>query len=100
MTDDRTTLLKAWLDNQLKTYPLVDALRGRRSRRFGLGMTIPEGPFAFQSKHTTIPLTEDEEALLAFAACGITGYSLADLSYGKGQGGHMLDGLMEINETS
>ncbi|MHB8625988.1 MAG: hypothetical protein ACYDBJ_02090 [Aggregatilineales bacterium] len=86
--------LQVWLDNQLNTYTLFDALRGRRSRRFGLGMEIPEGPFAYKSLHDAVSLTEDEEALLAFAACGISGYSLADLSYGKGQGGHMLDGLI------
>jgi hypothetical protein len=41
-----------------------------------------------------LPLTETEEAALAFAACGVTGYALADLSYGRGQGGGMLAGLL------
>ena len=39
-------------------------------------------------------VTEAEEAALAFAACGVTGYALADLAYGKGQGGQMLAGLL------
>ena len=75
------------VDGGLAQYPLLDALRESRSRRFGVGMRIPSGPFAFESRHEPLPLTEDEEAALVFAACGVTGYALADLSYGRGQGG-------------
>jgi hypothetical protein len=82
------------VDEGLAGYPLLDALRGRRSRRFGMGMKIPSGPFAYESRHEPLPLTEAEEAALAFAACGVTGYALADLSYGRGQGGGMLAGLL------
>jgi len=82
------------LTQNLATYPLLDALRDRRSRRFGLGMKIEHGPFAYQSRHEPQPLSEMEEAALAFAACGITGYALADLAYGAGQGGSMLAGLV------
>ena len=32
----------------LASFPLLDALYGRRSRRFGLGMTIPGGPLAYR----------------------------------------------------
>jgi hypothetical protein len=39
------------VDGGLAGYPLLDALRGRRSRRFGMGMKIPEGPFAYESRH-------------------------------------------------
>lgn len=81
-------------DERLEQYPLLDALRGRRSRRFGLGMKIESGPFAFTSRHEPLPLTEAEEGALAFAACGVTGYALADLAYGRGQGGSMLAGLL------
>lgn len=76
-----------------QNYPLLTALRERRSRRFGLGMNIPSGPLAFQSRHKPVPLTEHEEAALAFAACGITGHALADLAYGSGQGGNIMAGL-------
>jgi hypothetical protein len=79
---------------KLGRYPLLDALRDRRSRRFGMGMKIESGPFAYESHHEPLPLTETEEAALAFAACGVTGYALADLSYGRGQGGGMLAGLL------
>jgi len=57
-------------------------------------MKIPSGPFTYTSRHAPAPLTEAEEAALAFAACGVTGYALADLAYGKGHGGQMLAGLL------
>ena len=59
-----------------------------------MGMKIEGGPFAHESHHEPLPLSETEEAALAFAACGVTGYALADLSYGRGQGGGMLAGLL------
>jgi hypothetical protein len=80
--------------NDLKKYPLFTALCERRSRRFGLGMKIPAGPLAYQSKHTPAPLTEDEEAVLVFAASGVTGHSLADLCYAPGGGGGIMAGLV------
>src|SRR5215469_14009285 len=69
---------------------LFEVLLRRRSRRVGLGMTIPAGPLQYKSPHKPVPLTDDEEAALAFAACGVTGYALADLSYGDEEGGSML----------
>jgi hypothetical protein len=78
----------------LRGYPLLQALRERRSRRFGLGMALPAGPLAYRSRHPGLPLTEGEEALLAFAACGITGPALADLAYAPGQGGTIMAGLL------
>jgi hypothetical protein len=59
-----------------------------------MGMKIERGPFAYESHQEPLPLTETEDAALAFAACGVTGYALADLSYGRGQGGGMLAGLL------
>ena len=76
----------AGFGESLAQYPLLTALRERRSRRFGLGMKIPGGPLAFQSRHQPASLTEDEEAALVFAACGITGHALADLCYAEGEG--------------
>src|SRR4029453_6456109 len=40
------------------------------------------------------PLEEEEQAFLAFAASGITGYALNDLTLGAGQGGSMMSGLV------
>ncbi|MEK6408455.1 MAG: hypothetical protein AABN34_16125 [Acidobacteriota bacterium] len=79
--------------NDLASYSLLDALRDRRSRRFGLGMKM-EGALAFESKRDPMPLTDDEEALLAFAACGVTGYALADLAFAPGQGGDIMTHLI------
>ncbi len=72
---------------QLAGYPLLDALLKRRSRRFGLGMRMASGPLAYESRHGSFPLTEEEEALLTFAAGGITGFALLDLPFAEGQGG-------------
>src|SRR6266496_696010 len=79
---------------ELAAYPLLTALRERRSRRFGLGMKIPGGPLAYQSRHRHVPLSEDEEAGLVFAACGVTGHALADLCYARGEGGNIMAGLV------
>ncbi len=78
----------------LAAFPLLTALRDRRSRRFGRGMKIPAGPLAYESKHAPAPLTEEEEAAMVFAACGITGHALADLAFAKGQGGNIMAGLV------
>ena len=80
--------------NPLEAHPLLNALRERRSRRFGLGMKIPAGPLAYKSRHQPVPLTEAEESALVFAACGITGHALADLTYAKGEGGNIMAGLV------
>ncbi len=82
------------LDEAASKMSLLDALRERRSRRFGLGMKIPAGPLAFESRHKPKPLTEAEEAALVFAACGITGHALADLNYAKDGGGSIMAGLV------
>ena len=74
------------------SYPLFDALRDRRSRRFGMGMKLGD-PTPFESDRAPVPLTEDERAMLAFAACGITGPALNDLSLGVAEGGGMMAGI-------
>lgn len=74
----------ARLGDVLLRYPLLDALIERRSRRFGRGMRLNGGPLAYTSRHTPRPLTLQEEAALAFAACGVTGYALAELPYETG----------------
>ena len=70
--------------DRLARYPLLDALIDRRSRRFGRGMRLNGGPLAYTSAYSPKPLTLQEEAALAFAACGITGYALAELPYETG----------------
>jgi hypothetical protein len=56
----------------------------RRSRRFGKGMSLNGGPLAYSSTLSPQPLSMEEEAALAFAACGITGPALAELPYESG----------------
>jgi hypothetical protein len=60
---------------QVLNFPLVSGLLGRRSRRFGYGMTIPSGPLAYRSAHEPLPLNELETALLVGAATGVTGWN-------------------------
>src|ERR1700726_2799444 len=71
-------------EKQLAQYSLVEALLARRSRRFGKGMRLNGGPLAYESMHEPEPLSLAEEAALAFAACGITGYTMADMPYDTG----------------
>ncbi len=65
----RDLLSQAW------DYPLGQAIAGRRSRRFGLGMELPGGPMAFKSRHDPFPLSEAEQTLLICAATGVTGWN-------------------------
>src|ERR671921_2310926 len=55
-------------------FPLVEALFGRRARRFSLGASIPDGPLAFTSRHEPLGLTELEQMLVLTAAAGNTGW--------------------------
>lgn len=77
-------LLTNPLADQVPHYPLLEALIRRRSRRFGRGFRLNGGPLAYESKLPPQPLTLVEEATLAFAACGLTGYTLAELPYETG----------------
>jgi len=61
-------------------YPLFDALYGRRTRRFGLGFEMAQGPSRYKSPHAPLPLTEGEEALLVAAGVGFSGMALWDQS--------------------
>jgi hypothetical protein len=60
-------------------YPLFEALYGRRSRRFGVGFEMPEGPFRYRSTHAPVPLSELEEAVLVGAGAGFSGLAFWDL---------------------
>ena len=54
---------------EISNFGLVDAILGRRSRRFFKGAEIPDGVFAYKSKHAVVPLSELEK-LLVVSACG------------------------------
>lgn len=55
-------------------FPLIQALAGRRSRRFCVGAEIPEGPLAFKSNQKPIPLTEMEQMIVLTSMAGSTGW--------------------------
>lgn len=59
---------------ELGSFPLMDALLGRRSRRFPLGGQIPDGPLAYRSRHAHVPLTELETLLILSVMGGTTGW--------------------------
>lgn len=59
---------------QLAAFPLLEALHGRRSRRFALGDEIPDGPLAYMSRHDPLPLSELERMLVLSAMGGTTGW--------------------------
>lgn len=65
----------------LKDYPLLAALSNRRSRRFSAGAEIGGGGLRYKSKLAPTPLSETEEAVLAFAASGISGVVLGDFAH-------------------
>ncbi|MCF8126935.1 MAG: hypothetical protein K9N10_00325 [Deltaproteobacteria bacterium] len=55
-------------------FGFVDALLGRRSRRFFMGAEIPDGVFAYKSKHPHLPLSELEKLLVVMACGGNTSW--------------------------
>ncbi|AKB67957.1 hypothetical protein [Methanosarcina mazei] len=55
-------------------FRLMDALFGRRARRFFMGASIPDGYFKYKSKYHPLPLTEWEQMAVLSAAAGNTGW--------------------------
>jgi hypothetical protein len=54
---------------EMLSFPLIEALLGRRSRRFFMGAEIPDGVFAYKSRRNELPLT-DLEKMLIVSSCG------------------------------
>jgi len=59
------------------TFPLIEALHGRRARRFSMGADIPDGPLAYTSSLDPMPLTDLETMLVLTSAAGNTGWHFA-----------------------
>ena len=78
---------------------LLDALLRCRSRRFGKGRHLDGGPLAYRSNSSPKLLSLDEQAALAFAACGITGYALGELPYQEGVAPESGRGNIMINSS-
>ena len=49
---------------EMLTFPLMEALLGRRSRRFFMGSVIPDGVFAYKSSQEPLALTDLEKTLV------------------------------------
>jgi hypothetical protein len=58
----------------LAEFPLLQAIQGRRSRRFPIGGQIPAGPLAWKSRRDPQPLSELERALVLSTVTGVTGW--------------------------
>jgi hypothetical protein len=61
--------------DELGSFPLLEAIFGRRARRFARGMAIPDGPLKYQSKHAPLPLSKTEQMLLVLTGAGISGWN-------------------------
>jgi hypothetical protein len=70
---DRVPAIPAGLEEAMR-FPLVEALYGRRARRFSMGAEIPDGPLKFKSKHEPAPLDDMEQMLVLTAVAGNTGW--------------------------
>src|ERR1700747_1345264 len=55
-------------------FGLIEARMGRRARRFFMGAEIPDGVFAYKSRHQPVPLSELEKLLVVTACGGNTGW--------------------------
>lgn len=55
-------------------FPLIEALHGRRARRFSLGAELKDGPLKYKSTKSPKPLSEMEQMLVLAAATGNTGW--------------------------
>jgi hypothetical protein len=56
------------------TFPLIEAIHGRRARRFAKGAAIPDGPLTYTSTEAAEPLTELQQMLLLSTVAGNTGW--------------------------
>jgi hypothetical protein len=70
---DRIATLPPGLEDAVH-FPLIEALHGRRARRFSLGASIPDGPLAFTSTQAPMPLDDLEQMMVLTAAAGNTGW--------------------------
>jgi hypothetical protein len=69
--------------NDLLKFPLLEAIGGRRSRRFCLGAEIPDGVLAFKSSHPPLPLSETERLIVLSTMGGVTGWHFAIMRHAK-----------------
>ena len=90
---------------ELARHSLVDTFITRRSRRFALGNTLYGSALAFESQAKPVPLSLEEEAVLAFAASGVTGHVTGELPYRPDRGpetggGQIMMGMVGRTQSS
>jgi hypothetical protein len=78
----KTESLNDTLNDVLK-FPLMEAIAGRRARRFCMGAEIPDGSLAFKSKHKPLPLNEIEQLLVLTSMGGVTGWHFAIMRHAR-----------------
>jgi hypothetical protein len=69
--------------NEMLKFPLMEAIAGRRSRRFCLGAEIADGVLAFKSSHPHLPLSETERLIVLSTMGGVTGWHFAIMRHAK-----------------
>lgn len=69
--------------NDLLKFPLMEAIAGRRARRFCMGAEIPDGVLAFKSKFPALPLSEIEKLIVLSIMGGVTGWHFAIMRHEK-----------------
>lgn len=69
--------------NDLLKFPLIEAIAGRRARRFCLGAEIPDGTLAFKSKHKPMPLSEIEQLIVLSTMGGVTRWYFAIMRHAR-----------------
>jgi len=60
---------------RMRSFGLVEALLGRRSRRFFMGAEIPDGVLAYKSRKNPVPLSDLEKYLLVSVCAGNTSWN-------------------------
>lgn len=63
--------------SDLSTFSLLEALAGRRARRFSLGASIPSGELSYTSRSGPMPLSTLERGVVLTAVSGTTGWHYA-----------------------
>lgn len=79
--------------HEIGLHSVLDVLRQRKTRRFGCGMEIPEGPLCYRSQLPPMPLSQKEAHYLLFAGAGQTGMHLGDMQYAPRPGGEDGQGM-------
>ncbi len=65
---------------ELFSYPLLEAIARRRTRRFPVGCAVETGSMQWKSENPPVPLNDFEHAILCWSGAGLTGAVASDLA--------------------